>query len=237
MARKMKGVTEVDMSDVPEGGGGQFHIPPGPYRVKCVAVQETTSSNDNPMLKWEFVGVEGKSKGKRFYYYTVLTTDQLWKVRQTLVGLGIEVPESRIQIVHADMIDCEGIAIVGDEEYNDETVSKIQRFAEPDEEESDDEEEDAPAKTATARKKAAAEAEEEDDEEEATPKKVAAKGNGKKKAAVKYSEDEVGEMDEDELTALVEKCELDVDLDTFKTMKRKRAGVVVELKERDLLEA
>lgn len=65
--------------------------------------------------------------------------------------------------------------------------------------------------------------------------KKADKKGGKKKSK-KISRSDVEDMDEDELEALVDEHDLDVDLDKIKKLPKKIAAVIDELEEADLLE-
>lgn len=208
--RKSSNVETVDFSDVPEGGGGGFRIPEGEYTVKVDEVKKGVSSNDNEQFEWIFKGVSGKAKGKTFYFYTPLVEQALWKLRETLTALGLEVPEGPMDIDLDELTDLEGVAMVEDDEYKGKIRSKISGFV------------------------VDSEVEEEDEEEETTKKKPAGKG---KKALPPISEDEVKAMSEDELEALVEKYGLDVDLSEHKILRKKVAAVTAELEEKELLEA
>jgi len=73
---------------------------------------------------------------------------------------------------------------------------------------------------------------EEDEPEEPKGKK----GSKKSKSLPKLSSDEVMGMDEDELGEVIEKYELDVDLDDFKTLRKKAAAVVDALEDKDMIE-
>lgn len=78
------------------------------------------------------------------------------------------------------------------------------------------------------------EQEEEAAEESANP----TTGKATKKAAPKkvtYTPDEVNELDEDGLAEVIEKHELDVDLDEHKTLRRKRSAVIDALEGAELL--
>lgn len=77
---------------------------------------------------------------------------------------------------------------------------------------------------------------EESEKEEAAPTKDATSSKARAAKKVTYVSDEVGEMDEDELTELVEKHELDVDLDKQATLRRKRAAVIDALYDAGLLQ-
>lgn len=80
--------------------------------------------------------------------------------------------------------------------------------------------------------------EDEEEEEEEPPKKSAA---APKKAAAtkkmpKLSSDQVQEMDEDDLQETIDNYKLDVDLDDYKTLRKKAAAVVDALENEDMLD-
>jgi hypothetical protein len=131
---------EVDFTGVEVSGGGGFHIPEGEYGMKVDSVNKGVSSNDNDQLEWIFKGTEGKAKGKTFYFYTPLIEQALWKLRQTLEALGVEVPDSAMDI---DLDELEGLECTGeviDDEYKGKTRSKLDKIV------SDAEEEEEPAR-------------------------------------------------------------------------------------------
>jgi hypothetical protein len=211
MAKKTKRTVEVDFTDVEVGGGGGFHIPEGEYAMKVDSVKLGTSSNDNEQIEWIFKGTEGKAKGKTFYFYTPLVEQALWKLRETLEALGVEVPDSAMDI---DLDELEGMECTGqveDDEYKNKIRSKLAKLVGEASESTDEAEED----TSPGKKKA----------------------NGKGKKLIKVSEEEVKEMGEDELEDLVGKYDLDVDLGDFKILRKKIAAVVAALEEKDLIEA
>lgn len=235
MARKARGkksrVVSLDFTDVPEGGGGGFRIPEGDYRMKVKEVEDTESDAGNSMFKWTFEGLEGKSKGKLFYLYTVYDPpDSLWKLRSLLDALGQDVPEGPLELDLDEMVDLEIIGTVGDEEYKNKMTSKLQDFSSVDNGDDDDEEEKPKGKKKAGKKD---EEEDEEDEEEEKPKKGAKKG--KKKALEAVSAEEVKAMDDDEMGELVEKYELEVDLSEHKTPRRKASAIIAALEEKELL--
>lgn len=78
-----------------------------------------------------------------------------------------------------------------------------------------------------------AELEEDEEEEEEKPKGKAAKGKaskGKKKAV---TEDDIQEMSEEELEAVIEQFELDVDLSDHKTLRKMKNAVIDAMEEGD----
>ncbi len=97
----------------------------------------------------------------------------------------------------------------------------------------DEDEEDEPAPKKGKGKKSKDEDEDEDDEPKAKKGKKADKKSKKKS---KVSSDDVMDADEDGLQELIDEHELDVDLDDFKTLRKKAAAVIDALEEADLLE-
>lgn len=216
-SRNKKTIT-LDMSSYnPDGpdydGQGGFHIPAGPYPMKCVSVTQKVSKNDNDQFEWVFQGTGGKAKGKQFYLYTVFGQgNKTQKLGKTLEALGIEFEPGELEFDPDEAVDAECIGFVEDDEYQGEKRSKLQRVVPSD-----------------------AEVEEEEEEEEERPARRA-KANGKgKKATVKVSEDEVKEMDEDELESLLDKHEVELDLTKHKTLTRKKNAVIEALTEKGVI--
>jgi len=141
MAKMKKRTVEADFTNVPHGSGGSFHIPPGEYGVKVLSAEYGTSQNGNEQIEWQFTGIEGKSKGKTFYYYTPLLENTLWKLRNTLEALGIEVPDSAMEIELDELEGLECRGFVEDDEYQNQIRSKLVKVISGEEEE-----EERPAK-------------------------------------------------------------------------------------------
>jgi hypothetical protein len=128
-----------------------------------------------------------------------------------------------------------------------ETISKKSKAKEEDEEEEEEkpmtEAEKRKArrdarklkKAGTTSKTSKKDEEEEEEEEEETPKKGAA-SKTKAKKMPKLSSDAVQEMDEDDLQETIDEYKLDVDLDDFKTLRKKAAAVVDALETEDMLD-
>lgn len=135
--RGEKRSVNVDFTDVEAGTGGGFHIPEGDYGVVVHSAELTTSSNDNEQIKWVFKGTEGKAKGKQFFFYTPLVEQALWKLRGTLEALGVETPDSAMDIDLDELIGMEGIGQVVDDEYQGKTRSKLSGLSPGEEDVSD----------------------------------------------------------------------------------------------------
>jgi hypothetical protein len=208
-AAKKNRIIQIDMSGQEDGIGGSFHIPEGNYRLKVDSVEEDTSKAGNDQLKWIWIGVEDKAKGKKFWWYTVLPPRDARALKHTLIRLGVEVPDSVMDLDLDDLVGREAVAIIEDDEYEGRVRSKINSFMEVDEN---------TETTADERKPSAS-----------------SKANGKPQ--VKLSRKEVEEMAPDELEELNDKFELGVELDSYPTNKRKRLAVIAGLEERKMLSA
>lgn len=118
------------------------------------------------------------------------------------------------------------------------------------EDEDEEEEEEKPAMTEAEKRRARREArklkkagtakskvEDDEEEEEEPPKKAAASTKkAPAKKMPKLSSDAVQEMDEDDLQEVIDEYKLDVDLDDFKTLRKKAAAVVDALETEDMLD-
>lgn len=141
---------KVDFTGVEAGGGGgSVRVPEGDYRVKVKGVKHGKSKEDNPMLTWEFVGVEGKLKGKKIKDYTVLTESSLWKLMNLFAAMGLKVPSKKVDIAPLlkKALGKELGVTLTDEEYKNKMSSKITDYltledlAEADDPGDDDEDE------------------------------------------------------------------------------------------------
>lgn len=176
MARKLK----VDFTDVESF----VRCEEGKHVVRLMEIEETESSNGNPMLAAKFEVVKGESTGAILYDNFVLTDKALWKFKSYLSVVGVKA-DGRVAL---DLDKLEGkrcLVEVGHEEYNGSTRARITDYkklaADPKEVDEDDVDED-----------------EDEDEEETPPPKKKPKKEEKKKLAKKKPEPEEDEDDEDD---------------------------------------
>lgn len=252
-------IVSVDFEGV-DVSGGRFRIPEDDYLMKVAEASQEESREGNDMIKWVFEGLEGKAKGKKFFVYTSLLPEALWKLRGLLEALGQDVPDSAYDIDLDELIDLELVCSVTDEEYENKMSSKVtdwQPAEEAEEEEKpkrgrrakDEEEEEEEEKPVRRTRRAAKDEEEEEEkparrgrraaaEEEEEEEKPARRksANGKGRRVVKVSAEEVRGMDEDEMSELIEKHGLEVDLGEHRTPRKKIAAVVAALEEAELLD-
>jgi hypothetical protein len=192
-----------------DDSGGNFHIATGEYLMKCVGVSEDTSKQGNEMLVFKFDGLEKAAKGRSFRLHCALIDKALWKLKQTLRALGVEVPDEVSDLDPDDVVGVEVLGTVVDNEYEGKTSSRLGEIRSVDSEVVTDEK---PTTKATGKSK-----------------------NGGKLPKIAASE--VENMVEDELIDTNEKYNLDLDLDDYKTMNKKRGAIISSLQAAKMLEA
>ena len=213
MVQKKNGLIQLPGFAGVEEGGGSFHIPEGDYLMKCTGcTPQIAKSSGNEMLGFTFIGIEGKSKGRKFWLYCVLIPEALWKLRQTLTALGIDTPDDPSGFDPADVIGVEVVGTVVDNEYEGRTNSKVNAISAA--EGTSAEAPSPPSKTA--------------------PAAAAKKGNGGKLERLASSQVEA--MSENELEDIVAKYDLDIDLSNHKTPRRKANAVIAALTAERMLE-
>ncbi len=146
-----KAVT-VDFTGVDKGT--KRRIPAGDYAFKVDKCYEDVSQSGNNMVVFECVISEGKHKGFRAWVQCAITPKALWKLRQMLEALGVEVPQGKFKLVPKKYVGLEFGATVEDDTYEGKTRSKIAdvfqldeldsstKTEDEDDDEDDDEDED-----------------------------------------------------------------------------------------------
>lgn len=100
-----------------------FHAPPGAYPAKVIAfAQAVSQSSGNPMLVFEFEADVGGGKVLKRKLYCPLTSNSLWKLKQTCGALGIE--PGAIAVDKVIGLECMVNLIDGDE-YEGNPTSDI----------------------------------------------------------------------------------------------------------------
>lgn len=202
---KKSSVVSVDFTGVQ----GSNRVPEGEYAFSVAEVTKEESSNGNDYLKWKLeITEEGKEEGKFLYYNTSLQPQALWNLKSLLETLGMEVPDSSMDLDLEELVGATGIAAVEEETYEGKRQSKVVDIYNEDDVQDD----------------------------EGEGKKGGKKG-GKKDEDETYSEDQINDMDEEELEELVEKHDLDVNLKKLKKVAKQRAAVIEALEGLDLMEA
>lgn len=186
MAKTAKKSKKTNVIEVNFEGVKSFkNAAEGSHTVEVLEVTQEISSSDNPMLKWTYGVTSGKSKGAKLWDQTSLQPQALFRLREVLVALGLDVPDDVMELNLEDMIGLTCGVVVGLEEYQGKKRAKITDYIGEDDVDGEE----------TA----------EEDEEEVTH--------------------DISKMDEDELAEFVSEQGLDIDLDDFSSIKKKRAAV------------
>lgn len=199
----------------------RFRPPEDDYKTRVDQVEKTQSTSGNDQLEFTMEIIEGKYKGKVFKLWFSLVREALWKLSGFLTSLGVEVPESELDLDLDELIGKTVGVVIEHREYNGNMKHDVSdHYPFDGETEASDDDED-----------------EEEEEEKKPTRKSSAKAEKKTKKLTPLSGDEVTEMSEDELEEVVEKYELEIDLEEFKTLRKKQNAVCDALEEKDLLES
>lgn len=252
MARKNKNRSvKVDMTGVTT----TKRVPEDDYSIVVDKIEKTKSTAGHPTLAWEFLIDKGKYEGSRLYYNTSLQPQALWNLRGVLESLGQKIPDSTMDLDLDELqeIDTPVGCTVEHEVYDGKKKARIIDIFSLDEDNDDGDSEstDKPP-NAEVKKMDEDELEEVINDHDLDVDLDDISGIKKKRTAViealsgddgdkdnkddgdkndKPSDDEVKEMDEDELETVIDEHDLDVDLDDFKGIKKKRKAVIDALEE------
>lgn len=216
-----KTITLPDLSKIE----GRSLVPEGEYLFEVKGVDEG-EGDAGPYLKWSFIVADGKYKNTTINpYVTSFSENSLWNLRSLLEALNFPIPDEPQEIDPDELVGLQMKGTIEHDTYQGRKQSKLVDFQAVEQEA--EEEEEKPVK-----KKRAVKEEEEEPEEEA-PRK----GKKSKKAEVKITEEEINEMTEDELEELVDEAGLEVDLKSYKTISKMRAGIIDACEEAGIIEA
>lgn len=123
MAQKMT----LDFSQVKDGGNfSPRHKPEGEYLGTITSFEDTKSKSGNAM--WVF-GIQLKTDRRAKYpVYCVLNPDNLWKLRQVLMAVGIRVPKKKLSVDGNRLVGKDIGICLEDDEYEGKMKSVIQSF-------------------------------------------------------------------------------------------------------------
>lgn len=111
----------LDFSSVPS----REPLEEGMYNLVVAKVEETTSSNGNPMLKVEY-DVQGVEGNRKLWDNYVLISSTMWKVKEFFVALGVDTEEI-VEMDVAELVGAELQAKVIQEMYQGEVVNRIKK--------------------------------------------------------------------------------------------------------------
>ena len=132
----------VDLSGVESS---RKTIPEGTYTLTVNAANQKNSSNNNPMIAFEFEVADGPYKGVPLYENCSLQPQALFKLKSVLEALGFEIPNKAFDLNLRDLIGLTCEVEVGHEVYEGKKRARILEYLTPDlddEEDEDDDDED-----------------------------------------------------------------------------------------------
>lgn len=214
MVRRAKNnVIRVDLSDVESQG--RFRED-GEYPLEVVAATKEKGDKYD-YISWELKCI-GEPAGAKVWNNTSLSPQSLWNLRAMLEALGVDIPDEEFDL---DLEEMPGLKLTGVVELEESGEYKgkprLADFYEY--------EEPKGGKKSSSKKKD----DDEDDEKPARGKR------DKKKEPASITEDDIGDMSQDELQDVIDEHGLDVDLADFKTLRKMQAAVVDAAQEADIL--
>lgn len=241
-ASRKKNSVRLDLSDIETRG--RF-TEEGDYPLRVVEVTQE-EGDKGPYLNWKIECREGEAEGALVYNNTSLTPQSLWNVRAMLEAIGVDIPDSEFDLDLEELAGKDFEGTIELETYEGKKRPRLSDFwAAPEEEpapkkrgskaKAEPEEDEEDEKPARSRRGSKAKAEPEEDEEDEKPARGARKGKAKAKAAP-VTEDDIGEMAQDELQDLIDEHDLDVDLKDFKTLRKMQAAVIDAAQEAGVIE-
>ena len=211
-SRKKSRIITVDFSNVEDS---QKLVAEGEYICKVVDIEQKEGDKAD-YLAWKFEILDGDFEGSFLYTNTSLSEQSLWSLRNLMECMGFEVEKKSSDIDIDEFIDSEvGLYVAHDDSYDGRPRSKVTGYFEVKEEK----EEKKPDRKSERRARGNGK------EEKATTTRRGGKDKKEKKLEALDSAD-VADMDEGELEEVVDKYDLDVDLEEFKTNRRKANAVI-----------
>jgi hypothetical protein len=120
---------EFDDNDNP------YYVAEGDYTAKVVGVEQQVSKNGNPMWVWDFaILTRGDYEGKELRLFAVLTPQALFRLKETLVALGLmDESTKRVKFDQDKALNRRAVITVVDNVYQGRKNSSIQEVhAHPD---------------------------------------------------------------------------------------------------------
>lgn len=185
---------EIDFEGVESGG---FTLEDGTYQAEIVKAESKESSEGNPMIEIGWVVTEGKKKGTRVSFDTCsLLPQALWKIKSLLLALGVDVPDSSLEIEESDLVGGECAIEITNETYEGKKRPKVTGYvgsSDAPDEKDDKDDEDKPArnpKKASAKKDDDDDSDDDDDDDDKKPaKRTVSKSKFKEGQRVKFRDD------------------------------------------------
>ena len=208
--KKSRSVT-IDLSGIE----GRVLLPEEDYLVTIDEITEKDGT-EATFLEWKFKTIDDDKKlnDVTVTYNTSLAPQSLWNLRNLLEAIGVDIPDNEFDLELDEITGEEVVITIGHEKYEGRNVMKVTDFYSTD---------DIPSEESSKKVEV-------NDDEKSDKKKTTEKDDDK------YTAEEVGDMDKKELQELVDDHDLDINLDTLRTLRKRVAAVIDALEEKDLLE-
>lgn len=245
-AKKKSNSLRIDLSGVE----GRVNFTEGDHLLEVMEVTQEEGTKA-AYISWKFKATEDdESAGAIVYNNTSLSEQSLWNLRTLLEALGVEIPDSEMEIDLDELVGLQVMGTIEMETYEGKKRPRLADFWAAEEDVPEEKptrakrgakaevEEEKPL-THAQKRAAAKAAEEEPEEEKPSRAKRGSTAASKKKAEPEeaaLTEDDINDMSEDELADVIEEHDLDVDLEKLKTLRKMRAAVVDAATEAGVLE-
>lgn len=239
-------------------------LPVGKYAVSVTEAKpvKKTGKDMYVAVKFKVESGDKETKGQPAYLNLSTAPQAIWKMAKFLEAIGFEVPRSDLDLDSAEWVGENLIISVGHREHGGNTVADVIGFESVEDGKADPTVEgegggDDPLTADDLAEMDADELQEVIDDNDLEVDLSKFKTTKKKRAAVleaiesagepekkegsgdeKYDRSDIEKMDTDELQEVIDETELgeEVDLDDYKTKKKRRAAVIEALEEAELLE-
>lgn len=210
--KKSRSVT-IDLSGIE----GRVLLPEEDYLVTIDEITEKDGT-EATFLEWKFKTIDDDKKlnDVTVTYNTSLAPQSLWNLRNLLEAIGVDIPDNEFDLELDEITGEEVVITIGHEKYEGRNVMKVTDFYSTD---------DIPGGESSEKVEV-----NDDDDGKSDKKKTTEKDDDK------YTAEEIGDMDKKELQELVDDHDLDINLDTLRTLRKRVAAVIDALEEKDLLE-
>lgn len=109
-----------------KSGGGRKHYPEGDYKVKVKDAKWGRSANkESPRLEVTYNFTEGKLKGKEIRDDLYLSPKALWRLRNAMEAMGIQVPDKKVKVNPDKLVGKTCAVTLEDEEYEEKIYSRV----------------------------------------------------------------------------------------------------------------
>lgn len=103
----------------------------GSYSGRLVSLESTKSKAGNKMYVWTYVITKGENQGKEMINHTALTPNAMWKLKETLVALGVKPVDGVYNFVPSDVLNKDVTLDIELQEYEGQSRPSISKVLPP----------------------------------------------------------------------------------------------------------